>query len=154
MHSAQKICLSLAMILAPTFAMAEPIATIKKLSGDVSIVRNNETLAAALGDRIHQKDSISTGNQGSIGILFDDDTRIAVGPNSKLSLADYSYNARNHRGGLDLSVSEGTVSVIAGKVAQGNPEALSVATPASAITVSGNAFSIKVDNPTKEGNAQ
>lgn len=153
MYPAQKLCLSLAMMLAPTLAMAESIATIKKLSGEVSIVRGADTLPAALGERVHQNDRISTGAQGRIGLLFDDDSRLAAGPGSTISLADYSYDPRTRKGELDVQVDEGTVSLIAGRLAEHNPDAVKLTYPAtSAVFVSGNTFSVKVDNSKKEGN--
>ncbi|GGB78455.1 hypothetical protein GCM10011352_00040 [Marinobacterium zhoushanense] len=153
MHPARKLCLSLAMILAPAFAMAEPIATIKKLSGDVSIIRGADTLPASLGARVHQHDRISTSAQGRIGLLFDDDSRLAAGPGSSLSLSNYSYDRHTRTGAIDVQVDEGTVSVIAGRVAEHNPDALNVSYPAaSAVAIRGNTFSVKVDNSKKEGN--
>jgi len=159
MYPAQKLCLSVAtlsvaIIVAPMSATAEPVATIKKLSGEVSILRGTETLPASLGARVHRDDRIATGSQGRIGLLFDDDSRLAAGPGSTLSLADYSYDPRTHAGGIDVRVDAGTVSLIAGKLAEHNPDALKVSSPATDITVSGNAFSVKVDNSTTGGNDQ
>lgn len=143
---ARKICLSLALLSAPLFAFAEPIATIKTLNGDVSVVRDGQTLSAKLGERVHEADQIVTSSNGSIGLLFDDDTRLSAGPGSTLSLSDFSFDDSSHDGNLDVQVNNGTLSMIAGKLVEKRPGAVKVRTPAAILAVRGTEFSVKVAN--------
>ncbi|SEG27587.1 FecR family protein [Marinobacterium lutimaris] len=146
MSPAKKLCLTLVLTTAPLLSFAEPIATIKTLSGDVTLIRDGETLSAKLGERVHEADRIITGDNGSIGLLFDDDTRVGAGPRSTLSLADFSYDANSQDGNLDVEVDNGTLSMIAGKLVENRPGAVKVRTPAAILAVRGTEFSVKVAN--------
>ncbi|TCK08319.1 FecR family protein [Marinobacterium mangrovicola] len=143
---AKKLCLSLVLAATPVLSFAEPVATIKTLSGDVTLIRDGESLSAALGQRVHEADRIITSANGSIGLLFDDDTRVAAGPDSTLSLADFSFDDISHDGNLDVEVDNGTLSMIAGKLVENRPGAVKVRTPAAILAVRGTEFSVKVSN--------
>ena len=136
-------------ILAVGTATAEGIGKVKVLSGSVSIERSGDSVLAKLGAPVYQTDKIITG-KGSIGLLFNDDSRISAGPNSTLSLNQFSFDAITHEGNFDVSVNEGTLSVISGKLTAKRPGALKVKTPAAILAVRGTEFSIKVDPAEKK----
>lgn len=146
MSPAKKLCLSMILAATPVLSLAEPVATIKTLSGDVTVIREGESLAAALGERVHESDRIVTSDNGSIGLLFDDDTRVAAGPGSTLSLSDFSFDEMSRDGNLDVTVDNGTLSMIAGKLVEKRPGAVKVRTPAAILAVRGTEFSVKVAN--------
>ncbi|GBG12935.1 polyketide cyclase/dehydrase [Novimethylophilus kurashikiensis] len=142
------------LLLTGTCAAAEGIGKIKTLSGDVTIERDGKTMAPALGNPVFQKDKIVTGKNGSVGLLFDDDSRLSAGPNSTLDLEKFSYDPATHDGSFDVSMKKGVLSVISGKLTQKTPGALKVKTPAAILAVRGTEFSVKVEDPSEEKAAQ
>ncbi|WP_432698438.1 FecR family protein [Marinobacterium sp. YM272] len=147
MSPAKNLCLSLALLTLPMLSFAESIATIKTLEGDVSVIRNGETLSAQLGARVNELDRIITSKSGSIGLLFDDDTRLGAGPNSALSLDNFAFDDRSNDGNLDVKVNSGSLAMIAGKLVEKRPGAVKVQTPTAILEVPDTEFAIKVANP-------
>ena len=141
----RKLLLVLAML--PAMAHADGIGKVKTLAGQVSIERAGKTIPATLGAPVFATDTIVTGKDGSVGLLFDDDSRLSAGPNSTLALDKFSYDPVTHDGGFDVSMKKGTLSVISGKLTQKTPGALKVKTPAAILAVRGTEFSVKVMDP-------
>ena len=126
-------------------AYADGIGKIKTLGGQVTIERDGKTVTPKVGDTVYQTDKIITGSNGSVGMLFDDDSRISAGPNSVLALEKFDFDSKTHDGNFDVSVKKGTLSVISGKLTAKTPGALKVKTPAAILAVRGTEFSVKVD---------
>ena len=139
--------LLLLLAILPAMAYAGGIGKIKTLSGQVSIDREGKSFPAKLGGPVYQTDTIVTGKDGTIGLLFDDDSRLSAGPNSTLALDKFSFDPVTHDGGFDVSMKKGTLSVISGKLTQKTPGALKVKTPAAILAVRGTEFSVKVTDP-------
>jgi hypothetical protein len=133
------------LVAAGTAQAAEGIGKIKTMSGQVSVERDGKAMPAKLGDTVYQTDKITTGADGSVGMLFNDDSRVSAGPNSVLSLDKFAYDTTTHDGGFDVSMKKGTLSVISGKLTEKTPGALKVKTPAAILAVRGTEFSVKVD---------
>lgn len=135
------------LVMLPSLALAEGIGKIKVLSGQVSIERLGETIPAVLGAAVFQTDKIITGKEGSIGLLFNDDSRLSAGPNSVLALDKFNFDPATNDGNFDVSLKKGTLSVISGKLTQKTPGALKVKTPAAILAVRGTEFSVKIEEP-------
>ena len=138
--------LTLVLSLQTLFAKAEEaIGTIKTLKGSAVIERSGRTLDASLGNEVYRQDRILTSADGSVGVLFLDDSRVAVGPNSAISLEQFAFDPSTHDGRFNVSMQKGTLSAIAGKLTEKTPGAMTVKTPAAILAVRGTEFSIKVD---------
>lgn len=142
------------LILAAFSAHAEGIGKIKTLSGQVMIERGGKAVTPKVGDAVYQTDKIVTGNDGSVGMLFDDDSRISAGPDSVLALDKFAFDPKTSDGNFDVSMKKGTLSVISGKLTAKTPGALKVKTPAAILAVRGTEFSVKVDEPEAAEQAQ
>jgi hypothetical protein len=124
---------------------AEGIGKVKVLHGDVRIERSGQASSAAIGTPVFQDDRIITGKDGSVGLLFEDDSRISAGPNSVLALNQFKFDKTTDEGNFDVSLQKGTLSVISGKLTKKTPGAMKVTTPAAVLAVRGTEFSAKVD---------
>ena len=124
---------------------AEGIGKVKVLNGDVRIEHAGKTSSAAIGAPVYQDDRIVTGKDGSVGLLFEDDSRISAGPNSVLALNQFKFDKATDEGNFDVSLQKGTLSVISGKLTKKTPGAMKVTTPAAVLAVRGTEFSAKVD---------
>jgi hypothetical protein len=124
---------------------SKSIGLVKVTSGDVVIERGDERLAAAVGMPVFQKDRIVTGRNGSIGLTLADNAMLSAGPDSVLALETFRFDPGTHAGQLEVSLESGTLSAIAGKMVEANPESMKVRTPAAVLGVRGTEFAVRVE---------
>jgi hypothetical protein len=138
---------TLAFILAlalPGLTLAQ-VGQIKTLSGDVRIERAGNSVPARAGDRVAAADVLVTGEDGQVGVTFIDNTRLSLGPHSRLALSRFRFDETTHEGEFLSTMHKGTLSIISGQIAKGHPDAMKVKTPTSVLSVRGTRFLVKVD---------
>jgi hypothetical protein len=128
---------------AATPALAE-IGRIKSQVGPVSINRNGSLLAARPGFPLEQGDMVVTGKTGRVAIAFQDDTRMALGPNSRVRLTQFVYDRARQKGAFVTQVDRGSIGVISGRIAKSGRDAMKVRTPTSMLGVRGTKFVVEV----------
>jgi hypothetical protein len=144
-------CLSRSTLIgsALTFALcgpamaAEAAGMVKTLKGSAEIERDGKRLPVSVGTEVFPKDRISTGSQSAVGLTLKDNTQMSAGANALLELNKFSFNATSHAGELDTSVKRGALSVISGKVAKANPDAVRFNTGTVTLGVRGTEFIIE-----------
>ena len=82
------LLLALSVVLAATPAYAE-IARVKSASGIAAIQRGTARIPAATGAELQAGDLLVTGKDGRISLTFIDNTRFAVGPNSRIAVSKF-----------------------------------------------------------------
>jgi hypothetical protein len=133
---------TIALILA-TPAAAE-IARIKQSSGTASVQRSGQMLRASAGLQLQPGDRLVTGKDGRISITFVDNTRFAVGPNSKVSVSQFEYDRMRQQGSFVTQVDRGSLAVVSGKIAKSGRDAMKVRTPNTLLGVRGTKFIVEV----------
>jgi hypothetical protein len=147
----KKLVLSLSLALCAGFAFAAaPAATtsvgqIKNVTGQVTVLRNNNPQPAKPGDLLEQADVITTGADGSVGITLIDNSRLSAGPNSSVELKQFRFNPTTQEGESVTEVRRGTLAIISGQIAKRSPEAMKVQTPTTILGVRGTTFAVKVE---------
>ncbi len=124
-------------------AMAE-IGRVKSTAGPVSIQRGTAMIAAQPGFKLEPGDTVITGKTGRVGIAFLDDTRFAVGPDSKVKMTSYVYDRPRQSGTFLTEVKRGSLGVVSGKIAKSGKDAMRVKTPTSMLGVRGTKFVVEV----------
>jgi hypothetical protein len=73
---------SLAFLSFPIFCNASdvPVGSVNRLKGTASIIRKNQIIPARIGEKIYMMDALKTGRDGSLGVVFKDDTLLSIGP--------------------------------------------------------------------------
>jgi hypothetical protein len=127
-----------------TQAMAD-IGRIKLVSGAATVLRGDQTLAATSGLVLEKGDTLVTGKNGRVGVTFNDNSRFAAGPNSRLSVADYAFDDTTHVGKFLARVDKGAVAIVSGLIAKSGKDAMRVATPTSLLGVRGTRFVVEVN---------
>ena len=137
------ISLAAALVLYGTPTLAQSIGTIKNVSaGDAEIIRDGETLRVATGFKVMEGDIIVTGPGMRVGVTLDDDTRMAVGPNSRIIISRYRFDRARRTGESVTRVDRGVLSVDSGALAKtGN---MRVQTPTATLGVRGTRFVVEV----------
>jgi hypothetical protein len=129
-------------------AAAQPVAgeigRIKSMVGEVSIERGKGRIAARPGLQLDQGDVVSTGRTGRVGIAFLDNTRMALGPNSRVTVTEFAYDRSRQTGSFVTSVERGSLGVVSGNIAKSKRDAMRVRTPTSMLGVRGTRFVVDV----------
>ena len=87
---------------------------------------------------------IATGKDGRIGITFVDNSRFAVGPNSRVALSQFEFDDTTHRGESLTTVDRGSLAIVSGQIARENKDAMRVRTPTSLLAARGTRFVVEV----------
>jgi hypothetical protein len=82
--------------------------------------------------------------------LFNDNTRIGAGPNTRFSIDSYHFDNQSQQGQADLSIVNGTLALVGGQLTAKRLDAVKVHTPTTTLTVSCSTLSVKVEPLTKE----
>jgi hypothetical protein len=133
------LAIGLVLLLAAAPAPAE-IARIKQSSGAASIERNTQQLKASPGLVLEAGDKLVTGKDGRMSVTFVDNTRFAVGPNSRVSVSEFQYD----RTRIVTQVDRGSLAVVSGNIAKSNRDAMKVRTPNTLLGVRGTKFIVAV----------
>ena len=135
--------LMLACLSTASVAVAE-IGRIKSVSGAANIVRGKAATPATPGYQLLVSDVIATGKDGRIGITFVDNSRFAVGPNSRVALSQFEFDDTTYKGKSLTTVDRGSLAIVSGQIARENKDAMRVRTPTSLLAARGTRFVVEV----------
>jgi hypothetical protein len=137
------LALGAVAFLATSPAAAE-IARIKQSSGIALVERNAQRLKAAPGLQLQAGDRLVTGKNGRMSLTFIDNTRFALGPNSRVSVSQFQYDRTRQKGSFITSVDRGSLAIVSGRIAKSDRDAMKVRTPNSLLGVRGTKFIVAV----------
>jgi hypothetical protein len=118
---------------------------IKKVNGRAFVVRDGMRLEAFRGMRIRIGDMVKTGDDGSIGLIFTDDTIISMGSKSEITIEDYLFEPFKGKLSFVARMIQGTISYISGQITKLSPGSARLEIPAATIGVRGTHFLVKVE---------
>jgi hypothetical protein len=127
------------------YAQLDGAGIVKAVSGNVFITSAQTTVIAVPNMKIIQGDFIRTGANGSAGLIFEDDTVVALGPNSEMSIENFSFNPVNKELSFIARMVHGTFSFITGQIAKLAPKKVIFETPDATLGVRGTKFLVKID---------
>jgi hypothetical protein len=131
------------LIMVPTVAMAD-IGRVKRAKGPATIERAGNSIAAKPGFVLQTSDVLVTGAKGLISVTFIDNSRFSAGPNSRVMLEKFKFDATTHEGSFVTKLEKGSLAVISGQIAKQTPDAMQVRTPTSILGVRGTRFIVEV----------
>jgi hypothetical protein len=121
------------------------VATIGKTNGAASIVRQGRSLEAVIGLEILEGDTLRTGPDGSVGVIFRDDTVLSLGPESVLVVDEFVFAPRQGKFSIVLRMLKGTAGYLSGLISKLAPESAHFETPTASIGIRGTRFVVRVD---------
>ena len=140
--SARSLFLFLLIVCLPVSAWSE-IARVKKVSGDAWVERAGQRVEAKPGVTLEQRDVLVTGT-GRLSVTFIDNSRFSAGPNSRVSLERFEFDATTHEGAFETRLERGSLAVVSGQIAKQTPDAMKLRTPTSILGVRGTRFIVEV----------
>jgi hypothetical protein len=121
------------------------IAIVQKVSGMATVVRQGQTISAKIGLEIFQNDMLRTGPDGSIGVVFNDETLLSLGPESMLVIDEFVFAPRQGKFSIAIRMVKGTVAYLSGLISKLAPESAHFTTPTSSIGIRGTKFVARVE---------
>jgi hypothetical protein len=128
--------IALSIFFAPRAAAADKCGVVAKLTQTVIAVRGNQEIELSAGDAVYTADVIRAGQTGYAEITLIDDTLIAFGGNSVITLTEVRFQVGTSR--LHMAVDRGAVWVSIGSIGLVDDAAVKFTTP-SLVVSSGNA---------------
>jgi hypothetical protein len=126
-------------------AAEAPVGYVKTLSGTATVSHAGIATAAVLAMPIYQNDRVETGSDGELGITFRDNTRISLGPNSRIELKHFVFEPAAEQYGFILNLAYGTLEYISGLIVKLAPDAMSVETPGFTVGARGTRFLVRAE---------
>jgi len=121
------------------------VGQVKVSRGIVQFERAGQRLPAPVGLRLKENDVILTEANGSVGLMFNDNSTLSMGPNGEVVLERYAYDSTTYLGAFDAFVKRGAVSLEAGNLANAVPESVRVKTPQAEIKGQARNFAVNVE---------
>lgn len=125
----------LAGVAAPVFA-AEDIGSativVEQVTGEI----DGDVHRLTRGERIRQNEVIETADASASEIVFNDDTKVAIGPNARLMLDRFEFDPDPALGKFAMTMDKGVFRFRSGRLAKGS---YVIRTPAVTIAVGGAA---------------
>jgi hypothetical protein len=125
----------------PAFA---EIARVKTVTGPANVLRGTASQPARTGQLLQPGDVLVTGKTGRMSLSFVDNTRFAIGPNSRVAVSHFSYDKTRQTGAFVTQVDRGSLAVVSGRIAKSGRDAMKVRTPTSLLGVRGTRFIVDV----------
>jgi len=122
-----------------------PVGNVKTLKGEASIIRNGTPLEAITGADLFQNDSLKTGADSSMSVVFRDDTLISVGPNSELAINEFQFSPAEGKLSFVARLLKGTSAYVSGLIGKLSPQSVRFETPVANIGIRGTKFAVKLD---------
>ncbi len=147
-------CFSLLLSPGPDVSAADasaPVAIVKKISGSATVVRQGQPIPATNGLEILENDTLRTGRNGSMGIVFNDDTFLSLGPGSILVIDEFVFDPKQGKFSIVIRMLKGTAAYLSGLISKLSPESAHLKTPRASIGIRGTKFLAKVEGEQKRG---
>ncbi|MDA7946001.1 MAG: FecR domain-containing protein [Hyphomicrobiaceae bacterium] len=134
------------LIFTPAAALASQSTQIghaERIKEDVTGTLESDERKLKKGDKIHQNEVIATAEKSEAELVLEDETKLAVGPKSQISLDSFIYDPDKKDGEVVINAAKGAFRFVTGKSAK---SAYTIKTPASTIGVRGTTFDGFVDD--------
>lgn len=140
---------ALALGLAPQRAQAEdapPAGSVKSVNGEAQVLRSGAgPLALKHGDRIFEKDVLTTGKGASLGLVLRDNSTLSLGPGSRLVVERFLFEPEKGALAQVLKLSRGSMAALSGEIVKLNPAAAKIDTPVYSVGIRGTHFLLNVE---------
>lgn len=128
-----------------TLAMEAPVGSIKTLKGKASIIRNRSVVEVKIGSKVFTNDSLKTGVDGSMAMVFKDDTLLSIGPNSEIVINEFFFSPGEGKLSIITRLLKGTSAYLSGIIGKLSPESVRFETPVANIGIRGTKFAVSVE---------
>ena len=120
--------------------------SVKSSTGLAQVARNKAAPAPLKpGDRIFEKDVLTTDAQGSLGLVMRDNSVLSLGPESRLVVERFQFSPEKGALASIMRLAKGSAACVTGEIAKLSPETVQVLTPTAAIGIRGTHFLVHTE---------
>nr|WP_246742602.1 Ig-like domain-containing protein [Microvirga splendida] len=123
-------------------AALAPIGRVEKASGSVTVLRNGVSIALRLGDPVVKGDVVQTGPNSALTIKFNDGTVFSLSSSARMVLNDMVYAADSNANSALLTLVQGVIGFVAGRIAKTGD--LKIDTPVATMAIRGTAVQTEI----------
>jgi len=120
------------------------VAIVKTMSGEVEVKRAKEVLSLEIGSSLENGDVILSKEKSSIGITFDDGTRVSLGEKAIFVINEFKVKPSENEYEVDLDLKKGKAIFSSGKIGTLSPESVKFRIPEGIIGIRGTKFAVEV----------
>jgi hypothetical protein len=120
------------------------VAIVKKATGEVEVKRNSKVITIKVGSKLENGDIIRTKSKSSVGIMFDDGSRLSLGEKAIFVINRFKVKPSTKDYEVDLNLKKGKAIFSSGKIGKLAPEAVKFHIPEGAIGIRGTKFAVEV----------
>ena len=113
-------------------------------SQPAQIQREDIKILTGVATPVKMYDEIETLN-GTVNILFEDDTKVSLSKYSKLVVDEYVYDSNKKTGKVSLKGRLGTLRYTSGRIAKNNTKNVKITSPTASVSVRGTDFTMTVE---------
>lgn len=144
-----KVMLILCVLLAGGTAWAEGqevAGFIKNVTGKAYVIRagSDQPVAAAADMKLAAGDTVRTTRGGSVGLIFRDDTVVALGPDSEFTIEQFQFRPVDGQLSFLGRIVRGTINFISGQITRLAPEKVQLETPDATLAVRGTQVLVEI----------
>ncbi|WP_457576518.1 FecR family protein [Desulfomarina sp.] len=123
------------------------IGIVKTVKGKAYVTDRTRTFTIQLvpNMKITKGDLIKTEANSSVGLIFEDDTLMSLGPYSEIIIEDFLFDPVNSKLAFVAKMIHGTFSFISGQIARLAPQKVKLETPDATLGIRGTKLLITVD---------
>lgn len=136
----------LAALPLASHAQTDAIGYVKTVTGDAWVTTAGQRVQAKPGTAVMLGSQLKTQPLATLGITFKDNTVMAFGPDTELTVDEYLYAPAQGQLKLGTRLSKGSLNYVSGVIAKLKPDAVSVKTPTGIIGVRGTQFVARVED--------
>jgi len=128
-----------------------PAGSIRYITETAQVTRGSSAPAELkAGDRIFEKDVLTTSKAGSLSVIMRDNTTLSLGSNSKITIQKFMFAPEKGQLASVMRISKGTVACATGEIAKLSPNAVKFESPISSIGIRGTQILINVEDGQEE----
>lgn len=123
--------------------LAQSVGMVKTVSGTVKIKRVKKTTLAKVGTQLENGDIILTKAKSSVGITFDDGSRVSLGENAIFLINKFKVKPSVKEYDVDLELKKGKAVFSSGKIGKLAPKSVKFRIPTGVIGIRGTKFAVE-----------
>lgn len=137
----------LALPARPALAAGEtPAGSVKSVSGEAQVLRIGAApVALKQGDRVFEKDVLTTGKGAALGLVMRDNSTLSLGPGSRLVVERFLFEPEKGALAQVFKLSRGSMAAVSGEIVKLNPAVAKVETPVYSVGIRGTHFLLNVE---------
>jgi hypothetical protein len=135
----------LVLLARPVMAAdSQVVGVVKTVTGNASLVRGQQTIPATTGTKFFLNDTLQTGPDSSLGVIFRDDSVLSLGSNSRVVVDQFLFAPAEGKLGFLIKIMHGTIAYLSGVIGRLSPSTATFTTPVATIGIRGTHFAVKV----------